>query len=201
MVKRILVPKGRQKRESDNHHSIWLFVSFLSFLVVIVRWLFDIIKHGVQLPYYVKSEHILTSAAIIMGQVFLRQKQVSDHFSAICIYPIGIQLCTVQKVDKQDGCVDNLHVVKFGTFIPLDLIIDCVITEVILVSKVVNCVILRLKHSIHEYEQIQLKEPSSLNDRIQLVDICPGSNMSYVQCLHIRREIMSHINEIKIGKF
>jgi hypothetical protein len=115
---------------------------------------------------------------------------------AVFIYPLGIQLATVvYDVDQQQQHLvsgpQSFLDVKPGPFFPRDQIIDCIVNEVILAHKVISVVVFRVRQRT-ESRTIGVSHTHT-HAFIKLVHAFPGADMTYVECLAIRHEIMKEL--------
>lgn len=127
---------------------------------------------------------------ILFVTTFRRKKPDATSQVAVTVYPMGVQLARLES-DRP---------VKPPLFIPRDIILDVIVNEMILAHKVVSVVLFRVWKRDETTQQAttskqERSEPpgciSSLlkEGRIHLVPAFPGVEMSYRECLMMRREI------------
>jgi hypothetical protein len=106
---------------------------------------------------------------------------ISGRGAAVSIYPLGVQLSTVCRgIDPTVADLTRCRILP-RVFIPRDRIVDCIVTEVIWSHKVQSMVVFRVSN----------RAPSSDDNAMQLVCAFPGVEMTYLECLHYRRQINS----------
>lgn len=95
-------------------------------------------------------------------------KKTAAKYFEVKMYPSFIQLL---------GRDENNMILGQPTLIPIDEIIDCVVIESIRAYKVINTLVFRLQQ--HDGEK-----------SIRLLELFPGSDLTYHECLSLRREII-----------
>ena len=148
---------------------------------------------------------MITAAAGLLAVgllLFLWTAGISSHsttttttkLAVVTLYPaLGVQLSTEQQttmVGKQDTDNDNnatITGIGHPLFLPRDQILDCVVYEVILSHKVVTVVAFRI------IKPTTTTAESSTDDtpqNHQLVPAFPGTEMTFQECLFMRRQIL-----------
>jgi hypothetical protein len=130
--------------------------------------------------------------AAIWGTALNHTTFKSDKGIAIMMYAWGIQLSNVIVTERSDGTT-HYHPLN-PRFIPRDMIVDCIVTEVVLAHKIQSMVALRTK-----IDQHSPWSPPFCPDRnespIQLVCVLPGVHLSYRECLVVRNQIMNYLQD------
>jgi hypothetical protein len=121
--------------------------------------------------------------ALILLMIFLmvarRTKETDTRVAVVDIYPIGVQL--VMTTTTASGPTLTATG-KEPLFLPRDEIVDCIVNEHILAHRVESVVLLRVR-----------RRRSDHSSPIQLVQAFPGTEMTYVECLAARSEIMKNL--------
>lgn len=129
-----------------------------------------------------------------------------QNIGQVQILPWGIQIDEYTKIIKYRPTASNncekersKIIRQKRKFIPLENVIDVIVSEVILSYKVRNCVMLRVKHSCddHRNDQHNDKEEKSLSnnnvmwDEITLIPVFSTNllEMSYIECTQLWKAI------------
>jgi hypothetical protein len=149
----------------------------------------DGVFYGIQRPV------LLTIVIIaILGITLNYTTTKSDKGIAIMMYAWGIQLSNVVVTDRIDGTT-HYHPLN-PRFIPRDVILDCIVTEVVLAHKVQSMVALRTKNYHHSPSGNSPHCPHENDGPIQLVSVLPGVHLSYRECLVVRNQIMNYLQDL-----
>jgi hypothetical protein len=101
-----------------------------------------------------------------------RRRTTGEREIGIAVFPIGIQLFRRQK-----GSLSLQNTL----FIPRDQFVDCIVTEHILSHRVESIVVLRIRP----------RKAQGPTEAFELIEAFPGGReMTYVECLSKRKEIM-----------
>ena len=106
-----------------------------------------------------------------------------DGEMVIKVYPLGIQRVKRYKNNKKSGYLEQKPL-----FIPRNHILDCIVLEHVLATKVTSVVLFRIR--------TRSKEDSNTSNCTALVEAFPGAKeMSYVSCVALRAEILKALDE------
>lgn len=116
------------------------------------------------------------------------KNQVAQRDIVVEIYPLGIQIETITQ-DRSTIPPSQRRTVGKAIFLPREVVVDCVVNEVVLGHKVLSQLLFRVRCS-------SLKE--GLADTVRLVQAFPGVEMTYVECLAMRAEINKFLLQEKV---
>jgi hypothetical protein len=125
---------------------------------------------------------VSTSIALVGAMVwFLKGDDSAVHESVVAVYPLGIQIGNRVVLPRTQSLKE---LIGATIFIPMEALIDCVVTEVVLSHKVISTLQFRV-----------LCQPSGSALRfgsttpMKLIPAFPGVELSYSECLTMRAEI------------
>ena len=124
--------------------------------------------------------------AIFLLNRIRKQREESACEATITVYPIGVQLARVK----------NSRPVRPPLFIPRDVILDVIVTEVILAHRVVSVVFFRVFKRDEKQASDSAQPPISTllkEGRIHLVPAFPGVELSFSECQLMRREVSASL--------
>ena len=135
--------------------------------------------------------------ALLWWKVSSHHATQTTKLAVVTLYPaLGVQLSTEQQtltLEKQDIPSINNNATRtiMGTpiFLPREFIVDCLVYEVILSHKVVTVV---------AFSILNLPPGTGDNDdtpQQQLVPAFPGTEMTYQECLYMRRQIVQTLGD------
>ena len=118
----------------------------------------------------------------------------TSKLAVATIYPaLGVQLSTelhtVTNKDKEEiqETSKNYKILGNPVFLPRDQIVDCIVYEVILSHKVVTVVAFRIQSETGKDNNL---ESTGMDSEVRLIPAFPGTEMTYRECLSMRREIL-----------
>jgi hypothetical protein len=164
MIKRFVVcsrqkeGEGEEEEQRTRRSTAVGDIAILLLALAFIQW-----QRGQPIDrYYPKLFDIFL---IIFLLYYLRPRKKANLERTVTMYPLGVQLSGPTGTPR---------------FLPRDVVVDCVVTEVILAHKVISVVIFRVK---------------GRNGTTELVDAFPGMDMTYVECLTVRSKIMDCLQD------
>ena len=141
---------------------------------------------------------ILSIVVVAWTLIFHRNHLADDgkRIPAVVLYPIGIQLCKItvsSKTEIEENGFESASVIIKANIVPgiflfRDVVLDCVVAEIVHSYKVESRAFLRIFG-----ETQNLGTQSSGKPVAKLIDIFPDVNMTYMECLFVRSQINEYL--------
>lgn len=111
-----------------------------------------------------------------------------SRLPAVALYPIGLQLCTIPSSSTENPISSRITPVLF---FPREIVLDCVVAEIVYSYKVESIVALR----VCEESENKTWPPSENGSATRLVDVFPNVNMTYMECMAVRSQINEYLRD------
>jgi hypothetical protein len=146
---------------------------------------------------------------------FSRKCEHGRTIAVVALYPLGIQLGSIpwcmNVKDSKIESKDNATKITPNIFLPRDCILDCIVTEIIYSHKVQSLVVLRICDATKSpFATVDMctstggrpipvdnaRNCSAHESRrfaTKLIDVFPGVEMTYMECLMTRSQINEYL--------
>jgi hypothetical protein len=142
---------------------------------------------------------MIQAIGIILVAVFFHRIQSKKTAAAattttaavLTIYPcLGVQLST-ETFHNKDNPTRRPKIISNRRFLPRDQIVDCLVYELVLSHKVQTVLAIRIHTGDNHDDDDDSKQSSTSQKDLTLIPVFPGTEMTYNECLYMRREIMN----------
>jgi hypothetical protein len=141
---------------------------------------------------------VLLSAfgAVMFAHKRKRSVDKRSRLPAVAAYPVGLQLCTIpfsstEQRDAEFFATSIASNMTPGVFFPRNIVLDCVVAEIVFSYKVESIVVLRICKDT-ENQTLPLSENESSK---RLIDVFPRVSLTYMECLALRSQINEYLRD------
>jgi hypothetical protein len=146
---------------------------------------------------------------------FSRKCEHGRTIAVVALYPLGIQLGSIpwcmNVKDSKIESKDNATKITPNIFLPRDCVLDCIVTEIIYSHKVQSLVVLRICDATKSpFATVDMctstggrpipvdnarncSAHESRRTATKLIDVFPGVEMTYMECLMARSQINEYL--------
>jgi hypothetical protein len=140
---------------------------------------------------------VLGSAFSLVMLVRKRSNDVNERsrVPAVAVYPVGLQLCTIPSSSTERKDSEYVYIptasskITPGIFFPREIVLDCVVAEIVYSYKVESFVFLRLCKDAEN----QTLPTSQDESAAKLMAVFPNVHMTYMECLAVRSQINEYL--------